>query len=321
MTQVPPSSNKNILADYDSGLLFNSSEFNNIETPIIKLILFSDAVNLCSPVGAAHNTHKIEGVYYAIANIPHHLRYKMDNIQLAFVYNVKLLKSFSLEKIYSFLINDLKELQTTGIKTSFQDNVIVRLIGCSGDNLGLHQLGGFSQCFSSGFICRWCFCTYNDLKNWDYSVKKIRNPENYAESLRKNDHGVQKNSPFNQLEPFHVCNPGLAPDFGHDCFHGAFNVDLVLILNYFLVKNNFVMHELLIEIRYYAKKIKITSLPNISKEKINGRMTDLWNLIVILPLVFFKLKFNTSLDVHKFFIRLYTIGRCNNVFFRRRACR
>ena len=305
----PMSHDKNLLKDVNCGLLLKSNNNSLPDFPKIQIILFSDAVNLCSAIGSAHKNHKIEGVYYTIAGIPPHLRYKMDNIQLAFVYNVNLLQTFPLEKIYSFFLNDLKDLESNGIDIQNFKNIEVRLIGCCGDNLGLHQLGGFNQCFSSGNICRWCLCTYQDLQNWDYSIKSLRDPQNYNDSLNSNTNGVRKNSPLNQLHNFHVCAPGLAPDFGHDCFHGAFNVDLVVILNFFSTHYHLKLEGIIVEVKFYAKKMGNLSLPNISKDKINGRMTDVWNLIICLSLAFYKLKFNVALDVYKFFIEMLNITR------------
>ena len=35
--------------------------------------------------------------------------------------------------------------------------------GIAGDNLRSHDLGGFRRSFSSGRICRFCMCTYQDI--------------------------------------------------------------------------------------------------------------------------------------------------------------
>lgn len=51
--------------------------------------------------------------------------------------------------------------------------------------------------------------------------------------------GVKSNSVLNNLEHFHVCNPGLPPCIGHDMFEGVVQYDLMLIINYFIKKRYF----------------------------------------------------------------------------------
>ena len=47
--------------------------------------------------------------------------------------------------------------------------------------------------------------------------------------------GIKFNSIYNELQFYHVCNPGLPPCLGHDLFEGVLQYDLALFLSY-LVK-------------------------------------------------------------------------------------
>ena len=66
--------------------------------------------------------------------------------------------------IYKMLVSDLKALEE-GIQVTkpFPKLMKCGLIVHSADNLEAVQVGGFSSCFSSRDICRWCHIQHQDL--------------------------------------------------------------------------------------------------------------------------------------------------------------
>ena len=89
---------------------------------------------------------------------------QIDRLQLAMVVKEKLIKKYGYGKIYKTLLDDLKKLEE-GILVQ---NPVPRVVKCgvllhAGDNLESHSVGGFSTCFSSRDICRFCHCQYKDL--------------------------------------------------------------------------------------------------------------------------------------------------------------
>ena len=50
--------------------------------------------------------------------------------------------------------------------------------------------------------------------------------------------GIKFESIFNQLQFFHVCNPGLPPCLGHDLFEGVVAYDLPVFMKYFIQENH-----------------------------------------------------------------------------------
>ena len=93
----------------------------------------------------------------------------LRNISLLLVIEAKKLKKHGYQKVLDPLIADVKSLETDGIVIYDIHNgkdcqVFGTIATVSADNLGAHDLGGFRKCFSSGRICRYCMCLYDELK-------------------------------------------------------------------------------------------------------------------------------------------------------------
>ena len=105
-------------------------------------------------------------VFWTLSEIPKEQRSQIDRMQLALIVKEKHLKKYGYQVIYRVLLEDLKKLEA-GI---IIDKPVQRLIKCgvlihAGDNLESHSVGGFSRCFSSLDICRFCHAQYSDLKD------------------------------------------------------------------------------------------------------------------------------------------------------------
>ena len=82
------------------------------------------------------------------------------------VFKDRLVKKYGYKVIYRTLIEDLKKLEV-GITIKYPIPRLVQLgvLAYSADNLEAHSLGGFSCCFSSNDICRFCHATYKQLES------------------------------------------------------------------------------------------------------------------------------------------------------------
>lgn len=102
--------------------------------------------------------------------------------------------------------------------------------------------------------------------------------------------GIKKQSIFNELNHFSLFNYGLPPCYGHDLFLGCFSYDIVLIFCRFVKKKLIGENYLKSRINYLLKKMSLNSqiTLNLKKKCVTSKATDLWHLIMILPLVFMK---------------------------------
>lgn len=98
-------------------------------------------------------------------------------------------------------------------------------------------------------------------------------------------------SPFNILESFHVCEPGLPPCLAHDLFEGVVSYDLHMFLMFFIKTKKWFTIELLnkriIDFKYKGKDVldKPVKIKVSPTEKLNGHAVQNWNLLRLLPLM------------------------------------
>lgn len=70
-----------------------------------------------------------------------------------------------LDTILEPIINDLKVLETDGIKVPlFKDAVHGSIVQVTGDNLGIHGLFGFVESFSARNCCRFCIIEKSEFQ-------------------------------------------------------------------------------------------------------------------------------------------------------------
>ena len=162
------------LKDLTDGDAFKKSEFFKSNPGAYAAHFYSDSVELTNPLGAAKGKHKINQVFYTLVQIPRDQRSRIDRIQLAMVFKDKLVKKYGYNLIFQKLISDLLKLEI-GIKITkpIERHVQMGVLAYSADNLEAHSLGGFSCCFSSKDICRFCHASYEDLGSQihDYGEK------------------------------------------------------------------------------------------------------------------------------------------------------
>lgn len=124
------------------------------------------------------------------------------------------------------------------------------IIAVFGDNLGSHQIGGFTENFSSSqYFCRYCYIKRNDLNLANISPQTRRTLESYETDIsalnnNTDSRGMKQTSCFNQLQHYQVCNPGLPSCIAPDIFEGIIPFDLMYIL-YNLVEKGYITYNFL----------------------------------------------------------------------------
>ncbi|EEC06832.1 hypothetical protein IscW_ISCW024290, partial [Ixodes scapularis] len=107
-----------VYRSFSDGLLFQ--DFMNLIPDgaqyTIFILLYSDQVEICNPLGPKCGVHKLLAVYFTLLNL--HPRHRS---QLRFIYRVLLVKyddiqKYGLDNILSPLICDLNELQAYGLR-------------------------------------------------------------------------------------------------------------------------------------------------------------------------------------------------------------
>jgi hypothetical protein len=318
-TPQSPSGSNWFRGIFDGKCLKSNNLFS--DSNAIKIILYQDCFEVCNPLGSSKGVHKLLGIYFTLGNfLPHH-RSSVDHMQLVLLCKEKNIKCFSFTKVLKPLVNDLQQIEDIGIVIK---NTAVKgsLLFIVGDNLGSHQIGGFTENFSrSLYWCRYCL-----LKSTKFHVNPLasaesRTPSNYSSALKKInekktlqaiqqsnsiviEQGIKKNSIFNKLKYYHVCQNGLPPCLGHDMFEGFIRHDVALYLWSLIQKGWFTNNQLNLAIANFGHKLtdvnnkppsqqnlstlkktqKQQGLSKLKIKKICGEAIQIWCFVRLLPL-------------------------------------
>ncbi|CAN8015608.1 unnamed protein product, partial [Ixodes persulcatus] len=176
----------------------------------------------------------------------------------------------------------------------------VTVVGVCGDNLSLNKLGGFSCCFSSGRVCRFCMALKPKLPGLTREQQcSVRNATTHSQHLKtisenpelKKAYGVNGPSAMLALEHFDVTKQ-LLPDVMHDLFEGGMALVLHHVLQGLVSEGTLVLTDLKkvasFKVGFHDKKNKPEDLhPNIIKDchALKGTASQKWCLFRLLPLI------------------------------------
>lgn len=220
-----------ILKSLADGDYFANNAFFRKNLNLLRLYLYCDELEICNPLGSARAVHKLTCLYFSVGNIEVKFLSNLKNIHLLAVIPSSLVKKFGYSKLLKRLEQDLVILENEGISFSVEgiNYEFKGGIGCLiGDNLGSNDIGGFRKCFSSGRICRFCLCLYDDIFiKFHPAYFTMRSPEIHQLHINavKNDstlvsaYGVRCEPPFEKLNSFNAIT-SLPPDCQHDFLEG-----------------------------------------------------------------------------------------------------
>ena len=290
-----------IYRDVCDGSVFKENVFFNENPSALRLILYQDAFEVANPLGSGRKKHKVLGVYLTLADLMPHSRSSIDHMQLVMLIREQDFKKFGQDICFRCLINDLITLETDGIPLSLrgtEEMVKGTLVVITGDNLGSHSIGGFTENFSrSHHFCRFCRIDRTTFNENPCAVGAIRTPESYdnvVEDLGDEPNtliiGVKFSSLFNQLKYFHVAQPGLPPCLAHDLFEGVVSKDMALYINHFIKREKVLtysqLNRLIGLLKYLGSDAdnKPAEVP-CDGEKLGGHAVQNWCLLKLIPIL------------------------------------
>lgn len=287
--------NSNLLKGLSDGYVIKRINSTMNHVPSLNIILYQDSFEVCNPLGSSKVKHKVFAMYF---RLDVQERSKIDAIQLVLLTYDKYLKIFSQDQIFGALVNDLSNLEQNGvnIKTDLDNINIFPFISCiSGDNLGSHYLGGYTENFSTSiYFCRYCEvdrpafeenpCEKGICRKYDEHLKHVE--EFVLSNDLKDSKGIKIDSIFNKLKYFNTVMPGLPPCAAHDLFEGVVQVDLPLIIKYLVSKHLFTVAYLNNKLKELFKLISTTVYCPFSfkSKKLKGNSTQNMYFLLFLPM-------------------------------------
>lgn len=293
---TPP--DKDILTDITDGKSFSENDFFKNNPSALRLLLYQDSFEVVNPLGSGKRKHKLQAVYFTLANLLPYSRFSVDQMQLVLLCTEDNLKLFGQQKVFAQLMNDLKTLETQGVQLWDESLIKVGLLAVLGDNLGSHMVAGLSENFSrETYMCRYCTIDRQRFQNTPNIVGDWRTKEWHSEILTlldndssKSIHGVKSDCVFHCLKSFHIYESGLPPCLAHDCFEGVVSYDVALILKHFIkVEKYFTIayiNRRICQFKYLGsdRQNKPAEVKE-SLEKLSGNAVQNWCFLRLLPII------------------------------------
>lgn len=207
---------------------------------VFPIYIYQDEYETNNPLGSHRGLGKVAGVYLIISCLPPSLQSKTENIFVFELYKTDDLHNVSIHDMFVPIIQELKYLETSGIEVKTSNGkfqIFFSLAKIIGDNLAVHQMLGFSQCFSANFPCRFCKIHYSDISQVCAESQCIlRTEETYNTDLDKMEMsttGICGESVFNSLESTSTLQL-MTVEPAHDILEGVFGYDIGLCLHHFI---------------------------------------------------------------------------------------
>ena len=217
---------------------------------VLPLLLYSDAYETANPLGSRKGIHKLTGFYMSVPSLPAKYQAVLGSIMLVACAKSSILSKYGIDCVLSAIVKDLNKLQDDCIKVTYRGSVKhVKpvLFQVTGDNLGLHDMLGFTASFSANFPCRFCKAPKEVIRCQlveDMSI--LRNKENFdADSAIGNISltGIKRVSVLNEVNGYHVTD-NHAPDVMHDLLEGVLPLEMKLTVRSLIDQGCFTLDEL-----------------------------------------------------------------------------
>lgn len=264
---------------------------------LIPYILYVDDFEINNPLGSNSSKHSICNLYYSFPCLPME-ESRLENIFYAAITKTSDLKQFGNEKCFECLIDELKDLEISGIDINDGNNEIIKIhfiLGLVvGDNLGLNSFLNFSKSFSSNYFCRLCRAPKEMTQKLSCENSELmRTEENYQLDVSNpNSKGVYNESLLNNIPSFHVVKNYYA-DIMHDLFEGVCHYNIIHIINYFITSMKYFDLDVLNSRKqlfdYGPKEIENISptiqLHHLKKKKLKMSAREMMTFIMYFPIM------------------------------------
>ena len=236
------------LNDFTCGTYFINHSFFKGQRDFLRLHLFCDDIEICNALGSSRTKNKLTCIYFFIGNIGPQNYSNLKHIMLAIVVKTKDVHHFGYEKILTPLIRDVQFLEKHGLsvcinhENGLKDNYkfLGTVATLSADNLAAHEVGGFRCCFSSGKFCRYCLCSYEQIKTkfHSFEIRDAATHNSHIEMVQKNPslvavYGVKNDCSLHNITGFNA-STSLPADIMHDCLEGVIPSFLKLLFSHLI---------------------------------------------------------------------------------------
>lgn len=261
VSTVPQRSREGFLYDFTDGALFTSHPLYSQRPNALQILLYSDEIEICNPLGPHASANKLLMFYYSLGNIDPKFRSKLAAIRLLAIAKAKDVSQWGVDVILKRILEDLTLLYNgVRIETpSGEIELFGAVIAVCGDTLAQHDLAGFKQ--GVGFAhskCRHCECSFNDMQSmYDENLFTARSLEKHirqcieidkasTETLKaslKTTYGINRRSRLIDFPAFDLIKQ-TPQDVMHVLFEGVAPMEIKLVLKQLILSGQIELDEI-----------------------------------------------------------------------------
>ncbi|KAM3583191.1 uncharacterized protein V6R79_011079 [Siganus canaliculatus] len=167
MIDQPHTYRSGYLYDIIDGELMKSHPLFSAQPSALQIIIYSDEIEICNPLGSHASKNKLLMFYYTLGNINPKYRSKLAAIRLLAIAKTSQLSECGVNGILARLYEDLVMLYGgVNIQTGNGEREIFgALVSICGDTLAQHDLCGFKEGVGFAYSkCRQCECSFEDMQ-------------------------------------------------------------------------------------------------------------------------------------------------------------
>lgn len=283
------------------GSYFKQNSFLSGDEMRILLCLYIDDFEICNPLGTSRRKHELCGIYWTVSNLPIGSHSSLSSIYLAVLCKTDDVKKFGYCRVMQPLLQDVKTLEQEGIFIPLLGRCLKGTIQVVvADNLGAHSIAGFTESFSSGYICRFCTGTRTEIQTKEVKsgaftlrTKELHDSHvKLAHETGTSCFGVKRPCVISENIAHFNVHTGYPPDIMHDLFEGIVPVELGRCLASLISNKYFNLETLNKSILHFPYKwADKTNRPHVithtfsTKPTIGGNAHENWALLRLLPFI------------------------------------
>ena len=220
------------MSNTSTSIIRDVKDVQHFEPYTFPYVLYFDEIEVGNALGSHKGVNKL-GMFYMSLRCMHPSQYsKLDNILIYTCVPPNLNNHTNLDKILNNLVEEINFLYVEGL-TLHGQNVKFKMLGLVGDNLGQHQILGFTESFGANYWCIRCKSHRDSMKEM-ISVDKssLRTPTNYSQDLTLDNlsqTGIGRECVLNKVVGYHVtCD--IIFDLMHDMHEGVCDYGMCMVL-------------------------------------------------------------------------------------------
>ncbi|XP_062863880.1 uncharacterized protein LOC134325564 [Trichomycterus rosablanca] len=255
LNTVPQRSREGFLYDFSDGSLFTSHPLYSVRPNALQIILYSDEIEICNPLGPHTSSNKLLMVYYSLGNIDPKFRSKLAAIRLLAIAKSVDVSKWGIDVILQRIIKDLILLYN-GVKVETphgEMDLFGAVIAVCGDTLAQHELAGFKEGVGFAYSkCRHCECTFEDMQIYFDENNFVRRTlerhirqcleidkasTDTLKSSLKTTYGINRKSRLIDVPAFDLIRQ-TPQDIMHVIFEGVAPMEMKLVLKRLILSGN-----------------------------------------------------------------------------------